>query len=179
LFQLPPFLQRSDALLADFLAVTSPEFVHVVEFRHPTWYAAPVFALLEAAGAAACSVSSPASNTGVLQVGPIVYLRFHGAQVFAASRYSVPELADWAAAIRSAAAARSGPRAVYAYFDNDVARLRGAQRSRAACPARRRPRGGGGPRAGSRARPVISVRQPPQPSVTCRPDGRPHAKEGR
>jgi uncharacterized protein YecE (DUF72 family) len=50
LYQLPPSLHRNDDRLADFLDLLPPDLEHVFEFRHSSWYAEEVLALLDRHG---------------------------------------------------------------------------------------------------------------------------------
>jgi uncharacterized protein YecE (DUF72 family) len=118
LFQLPPSSPRNDALLDGFLPRLSRDHVHVLEFRHRSWFVPEVLGRLDRAGVSACSVSSPGLRTGVLAAGPILYLRFHGAATLFGSRYAAPTLLRWAEAAQREAAASGRP--IYAYFNNDA-----------------------------------------------------------
>jgi len=55
LFQLPPFLQKDEALLADFLGALPPTWRVALEFRHVSWFQEGVFALLSEHNVALCS----------------------------------------------------------------------------------------------------------------------------
>jgi uncharacterized protein YecE (DUF72 family) len=57
-FQLPPFVKRDDALLADFLKILPQGVRSVFEFRHESWFHDAVFDLLRGAGAALCVAES-------------------------------------------------------------------------------------------------------------------------
>jgi uncharacterized protein YecE (DUF72 family) len=89
-----------------------------LEFRHDSWFAAPVQALLREHDAALViahssryPVPEPAST------GSFVYFRFHGPKELFASCYSDQELKQWAARIKHFL--RIGLDA-YAYFNNDA-----------------------------------------------------------
>ena len=58
LFQLPPAMKSDQPLLADFLATLPREIRYAFEFRHPSWLADPIYALLEQHGIALCLAES-------------------------------------------------------------------------------------------------------------------------
>lgn len=58
LFQLPPALRCDPALLAEFLSSLPPAIRIAFEFRHASWLAPPIYALLERHGAALCLAES-------------------------------------------------------------------------------------------------------------------------
>ena len=74
--------------------------------------------LLERHHVSLCLHDMPGSATGRDRVGPIVYVRFHGASGRYAGTYSIRQLSDWAE--RLDAERRAGID-VYAYFNNDTA----------------------------------------------------------
>jgi uncharacterized protein YecE (DUF72 family) len=88
-----------------------------VEFREPSWYREDVFALLEAHRVAMCLHDMKGSESPRRQVGPFVYVRFHGAGRIYGGRYGDEALADWAGWLRGRM--RAGV-PVYAYFNNDA-----------------------------------------------------------
>jgi uncharacterized protein YecE (DUF72 family) len=117
LIQLPPQLHCDTARLADFLALL-PEGVRcTVEFRHPSWYAGPVFQLLADHDVALCLSDHHSAPSPCEVTADFVYLRGHGPGGRYVGRYPAEELARWAGAIEGW---RAQGRDVYAYFDNDV-----------------------------------------------------------
>lgn len=117
LFQLPPRFQVNLDRLERFLAVLPGETANVFEFREPSWYCDAVYALLERYGASLCVHDMPGLASPRIALGPIAYIRFHGAGGKYVGRYSDAALQEWAEWI--AAEARGG-RAVWAYFNNDI-----------------------------------------------------------
>ena len=118
LVQLPPSQPRDDARLAYFLRLV-PDWIRLaVEFRHPSWHCAEVFALLEKHAAAYC-VMSGADLPCVLRVTTdFGYVRMHGPDhhhLYAGS-YSRDDLRWWADRIREWAATGQD---VFVYFNND------------------------------------------------------------
>lgn len=125
LYQLPPQMPRDDARLDGFLDALPHEVAvgaarrpvqHVIEFRHPSWYADATFARLAARGVAWCLHDKAGSALDAPVDGPIVYVRFHGTSGHYHGAYGRAALSRWAR--RLAAAAGSG-RPVFAFFNND------------------------------------------------------------
>lgn len=118
LFQLPPTMERDDARL-DWLLAHLPAWTRpVIEFRHDSWVADEVFALLERRGAAYCVMSGAGLPCILRATAPLVYIRLHGpdASSLYAGSYPPRDIAWWAARIREWEAAGHH---VYAYFNND------------------------------------------------------------
>ncbi len=117
LFQLHPGIRRDDERLETLLQQLPTDFRHAIEFRHPSWYADDVFALLEAHGVAFCISDHHDAPSPWVETAPLVYLRGHGPAGDYRGAYPEPTLADWAQRTR---AARDAGREVHAYFDNDI-----------------------------------------------------------
>jgi len=116
LYQLPPRWPLNIERFKTFLEALPSNFIHVVEFRDPTWYVTDVFEALEKHGVSLCLHDMEGSETGLRRVGPVVYLRFHGPAKYR-GRYPETRLeaaAAWCAESLLAAAP------VYAYFNNDI-----------------------------------------------------------
>jgi uncharacterized protein YecE (DUF72 family) len=115
LWQLPERFERDDDLLAGALDVL-PAADHCFEFRHPSWFAAPVYELLAERNASLVLGDDarrplPAASPA----GPLVYLRFHYGSRGRAGNYSGAELDSW----RRRIAAWRARRSAFAYFNND------------------------------------------------------------
>jgi uncharacterized protein YecE (DUF72 family) len=115
LWQLPEGFERDDATLAATLAQL-PAAQHCFEFRHPSWFAADVYALLAGHGASLVLGDDarrplPAASP----VGPIAYLRLHYGSAGRDGNYSDRELETW----RRRIAAWRSRRPVFAYLNND------------------------------------------------------------
>jgi uncharacterized protein YecE (DUF72 family) len=89
---------------------------HVIEFRHPSWYVADTYQLLEAHGVALCLHDKAGSAIASPAIGPFVYVRFHGTNGHYHGSYDMAALTSWAC--RLTELWRDG-RNVYAYFNND------------------------------------------------------------
>jgi uncharacterized protein YecE (DUF72 family) len=129
LWQLPHTFHRDDDRLAAALAALPPGR-HCFEFRHPSWFAAPVYDLLRDSGAALVYGDDPRRGVQRLELtAPWAFLRFHYGTRGRRGNYSDTELREWAARIR---ALREGVE-VFAYFNNDWDAFapRNAQRLRA------------------------------------------------
>lgn len=119
LAQLPPTLERDDALLEDFLAALPARARPVMELRHPSWDAEEVYALLGRRGAAYCVMDGPGLATIPRVTTRLAYVRLHGpaSEAMYAGGYSSVALAVWAR--RIAAWAADGVD-VLVYFNNDL-----------------------------------------------------------
>jgi uncharacterized protein YecE (DUF72 family) len=116
LIQLPPQLRRNDERLANFLKLLPPGR-HTVEFRHPSWYAPEVFALLADHNAALCISDHHSAPSPWELTADWAYVRGHGPGGRYFGRYAEAELRLWADRI---GAWRAAGRDVYCYFDNDI-----------------------------------------------------------
>ena len=114
LFQLPPSVHYSAALLANIVRQLDPARRNVVEFRHASWWREETYAAFRKAGIIFCSCSGPKLPDTLVKTADDIYVRFHGIKRWYRHDYSDEELADWAARIRA-----SGARNVWAYFNND------------------------------------------------------------
>ncbi len=139
LYQLPPHWKRDEARLDAFLELLPRDVEQAVEFRDPSWYADYTFETLELHHVALCLHDMRGSAPPRLAVGPLTYVRFHGAGSRYGGRYPDAELSDWASWLR-AQHARGRP--IYAYFNNDV--------------------GGHAPRDAARLRSLLNPAGPPR-----------------
>ena len=117
LYQLPPNLRINLPRLDEFLALLPRDLMHVFEFRERSWYVPETLALLERYSASFCAHDMPGSTSERWAVGPIAYVRFHGAGGKYWGRYSDEALLGWTDWMREQAA---GGRTVWAYFNNDT-----------------------------------------------------------
>jgi uncharacterized protein YecE (DUF72 family) len=127
LYQLPGFQKFDRSRLERFLKAL-PERLpghggrrgarlqHVVEFRDPSWYVADTFALLAERRVALCLHDKRASAIEAPQVGPFVYVRFHGTSGHYVGSYGRAALTRWAVYLADHWGAGKD---VYAYFNND------------------------------------------------------------
>jgi len=116
LYQLPPRWPVNLARFETFLRALPRTRRHAVEFREPSWYSDDVFALMRKHRVALCLHDMQGSASGTLDVGPFIYVRFHGTQKYSGS-YSNEMLQRWAEWL--VVRIRAGKR-LYAYFNNDV-----------------------------------------------------------
>jgi uncharacterized protein YecE (DUF72 family) len=136
LYQLPPRWHRNRERLAAFLAAI-PHESQAIEFRDSSWYDPAVLELLRSHEVGLCLHDMRGSETPLEPVGPLVYVRLHGADSTYGGRYPDEALAGWAE--RLATWASSG-RDCWVYFNNDLGghaprdalRLRGLLQQRAA-----------------------------------------------
>lgn len=115
LWQLPPSLKRDDERLAGVLELASG-CRNAVEFRHPSWFADDVMAMLRERRAALVIAERPGLDfqTHTLTTDWTL-IRLHGGRRGRGGNYSVAELDSWRRRI-----AQWRRRAeVFAYFNND------------------------------------------------------------
>jgi uncharacterized protein YecE (DUF72 family) len=119
LYQLPPRWQADLERLRTFVAALPPRRRHVVEFRDSSWYSDDEFNVLRSRSVAICLHDMPGSSTGRLEVGPFVYVRFHGVHgtYGAHGEYPDASLRKWAEWL---AIQHGEGRDVFVYFNNDV-----------------------------------------------------------
>jgi uncharacterized protein YecE (DUF72 family) len=117
LYQLPPGWKLDRERLEHFLQALPKGIRHVLEFRDPSWYADDVKAMLARHGVSLCLHDMRGSATGRERVGPVVYVRFHGASGHYSGGYPDDRLREWAGWLN---AQRADGADVFAYFNNDV-----------------------------------------------------------
>jgi uncharacterized protein YecE (DUF72 family) len=127
LFQLPARFTADRERLASFLTMLPRRRRYAFEFRHASWYAAPVFDLLRDNDIALCISDHHDAPAPWEATADHVYWRGHGPDGTYKDNYSDAHLRRLAREIKKWRRAR---RAVYAYFDND-------QKSAAPADARR------------------------------------------
>jgi uncharacterized protein YecE (DUF72 family) len=112
LFQLPPDLSRQDSLLTDFLAQIDGRVQAAFEFRHTSWFAAPVFEMLRSGGAALCIAETEKMASPPEATASHVYLRLRK------ENYEEPALGEWARKISALAASANE---IFIYFKHEAA----------------------------------------------------------
>lgn len=117
LFQLPPQMPIDLDRLSRFLDQLPRTHRHVLEFRHPSWYADATLRLLEGRGIALCISDHHHAPAPWAATAGFIYVRGHGPAGRYAGSYTDKTLRDWAQRID---AWRAEDRDVYAYFDNDI-----------------------------------------------------------
>src|SRR4051812_22275001 len=106
LFQLPPFLKKVLARLADFLPLLPAGHMAAFEFRNDTWFCDDVYALLRNAGASLCfSEREDNAPPPLVETAPWAYVRLR------LEVYTEEDLRLWAERL-----ARTAWQNVYAYF---------------------------------------------------------------
>jgi len=115
LWQLPERMHRDDERLASALSGLPPGR-HCFEFRHPSWFAPDVLALLRERGIALVIGDDPRRPWQPVAVtADWTYLRFHHCHRGRRGNYSDSELVAWAARITELRRRAE----VFAYFNND------------------------------------------------------------
>jgi uncharacterized protein YecE (DUF72 family) len=116
LWQLPGTFRRDDQRLADALEQLPHGGRHCFEFRHESWFAGDVYALLRAHGVALVIGDHPERPFQTHELTTDwTFVRFHHGSRGRGGNYSETELREWAERVRRFA--RSGD--VYCYFNND------------------------------------------------------------
>jgi uncharacterized protein YecE (DUF72 family) len=117
LWQLPPNFQRDDERLARALRRLPREQRHCFEFRHPSWFADDVYALLREHRVALVIGDRPEVKDFQAHVftAPFTYVRFHYGSRGRRGNYSEAELREWADRFT----AWSAEVEIFAYFNND------------------------------------------------------------
>ena len=127
LFQLPPQFTADRDRLADFLKMLTRRRRYAFEFRHPSWYAPEILALLADHDMALCLSDHRDAPSPWQVTARHVYVRGHGPTGAYKGRYPEATLRRWAEDVRKW---QRQKREVYVYFDND-------QKSAAPADARR------------------------------------------
>lgn len=118
LLQFPPSLEvNALTQLRELLhALSDYDWLLAVEFRHPSWYADPVYELLEEYQAALVLQDMPRAATPmIITSDDLIYLRFHGPQGNYKGSYSDDFLYEYALYIKEWL---DEGKTVYAYFNN-------------------------------------------------------------
>lgn len=115
LWQLPPNLQRDDARLENALDALPPGR-HCFEFRHPSWFTAPVYRALRDHDVALVIGDDPERPFTTREItASWTFVRLHRGSRGRRGNYSAAEIATW----RRRIAAWRSRGDVLAYFNND------------------------------------------------------------
>jgi uncharacterized protein YecE (DUF72 family) len=117
LYQLPPSLHKNVERLDAFLSRLPPDLMHVVEFRHPSWYDEEVLELLDRHDVGFVVHDLRGLISPRWASGSTAYIRFHGTSGRYHGLYGEELLADWADWCREQ---RNQGRSVWCYFNNDI-----------------------------------------------------------
>jgi uncharacterized protein YecE (DUF72 family) len=109
LFQLPPNFRQDVGRLQDCLALVPPDVRCAWEFRHPSWLADEVYAVLRAANAALCVADTAEATTPLVATADFGYFRLRD------EGYQAADLDRWAAAVR-----RPDWRETFVYFKHEA-----------------------------------------------------------
>ncbi len=116
LFQLPPRWNMNVPRLEDFLKALPTTFRYAFEFRDESWFAQPVYDILNKYGAAFCLYHLAGRWSPEIVTTDFVYIRLHGPGEAYQGRYQGHTLRAWANKCQKWAQAGKN---VYCYFDND------------------------------------------------------------
>jgi uncharacterized protein YecE (DUF72 family) len=115
LWQLPESFHRDDERLGSALDAL-PDGRHCFEFRHESWFAEEVYALLRSHGVALVIGDMPKRRFQTHELtADFTFIRFHYGHRGRGGNYSDRELEEWADRIRAFARKVE----VFAYFNND------------------------------------------------------------
>jgi uncharacterized protein YecE (DUF72 family) len=115
LWQLPENFHRDDARLAGALRALPPGR-HAFEFRHPSWFAQDVYALLRDHGAALVIGDHPERPFQTFEItADFSFVRFHYGHRGRRGNYSQRELGEWARRLEEIRRRVE----LFAYFNND------------------------------------------------------------
>ncbi len=117
LFQLPPSLSYSEALLEMILDHMDPAFKNVIEFRHISWWRKEVIEALSRENITFCGVSFPGLLDDVVINTLTPYYRFHGVPKLYYSPYDTTFLEQVVQTFRQ----DEDVKEVYLYFNNTAA----------------------------------------------------------
>jgi len=117
LFQLPPHWKVNTERFDNFTDLLPKDLECVFEFRDPSWYDEGIYRIMKKKKISLCLHDMPGSESPLETVGPICYIRFHGATGIYAGGYSLTHLKKWIRLIKEAI---SDSKDVYVYFNNDA-----------------------------------------------------------
>jgi uncharacterized protein YecE (DUF72 family) len=116
LYQLPPNLERNDAVLESFLALLPSSRRHAFEFRHASWWCDDVYDLLRRHDTGFCMYDMGQTRAPVIATTDFAYMRYHGAAGLGRGGYTPQELGATAKELRGL----RGVRDLFVYFNNDL-----------------------------------------------------------
>lgn len=116
LFQLPAHFEADRERLRTFCKLLSERRRYAFEFRHASWYAEDIYAVLRRHDIALCVSDHHHAPAPWIATASHVYVRAHGPGGAYKGHYTDRVLRAWA---RRIAAWRRERRTVYVYFDND------------------------------------------------------------
>lgn len=117
LYQLPPHWHLNLERLESFLDLLPADLLHVFEFRDQSWMSEDVLQMLDERDVSFCTHDFPGLAVPRRAVGPIAYVRFHGAGSVYGGSYSGPALRSWWNWMEKQI---RGGKELYVYFNNDV-----------------------------------------------------------
>ncbi|MGC9472455.1 MAG: DUF72 domain-containing protein [Bacteroidales bacterium] len=120
LWQLPGNLHSNLSKLEKFAKLLDKNQVHVLEFRHASWFAPQVYELMRDTGLAFCMLSAPGNLPEEVQVtAPTAYARFHGKNRWYDHFYGKDELDHWKKRLKQMEKEHR-PETLYVFFNNDM-----------------------------------------------------------
>lgn len=120
LYQLPPSFQRTEenvTRLEAFIELLPARLMHVIEFRHKSWFGDETMGMLRSHRVAFCSFDRAGFDCPLIATAPHAYMRFHGSSGERGGNYTDKMLEAWAARLEELAA---GVERLFVYFNNDA-----------------------------------------------------------
>ncbi len=116
LWQLPGNLHKNLEKLNDFCGLLNKDNLHVIEFRHESWFDEDVYDLLTENKVALCVISAPGNLPEVSKAtSKLAYLRLHGKKDWYRYHYSEKELKAWEERLKKL----KNVNELFVYFNND------------------------------------------------------------
>jgi uncharacterized protein YecE (DUF72 family) len=110
LFQLPPQMKADTGLLRDYLALLPGGMRYAFEFRHESWFAAPVYDVLKRRNSALCIAETDDFQTPEVLTADFAYFRLRRSQYSPAERKKIADtMASRSAEVRD----------VYGFFKHE------------------------------------------------------------
>lgn len=116
-FQLPPQFEKDKERLEIFLDLLPKKQRFAFEFRHESWFCDEIYQLLRNHQCALIFADTPDYPYAEEITTDFVYLRLHGNKYLYSSKYTPPEIQEWAKKIKEW---KNRNLNVYCYFDNDA-----------------------------------------------------------
>jgi uncharacterized protein YecE (DUF72 family) len=110
LFQLPPFFKKDLDRLGDALVLLPPGIRPVFEFRHESWFAEDVYALLRTRNVAVCIADTEKGTTPLVATADFGYFRLRD------EGYAAEDLKQWAQTVKRLGA---GWQDTFVYFKHE------------------------------------------------------------
>lgn len=116
LIQLPPSFKADKDRLIEFIGYLNNKYMHVFEFRHPSWFSPEIYKILSKNNIALCITDLNGKLSPEVITAHFTYIRLHGPQRAYTGSYGPSGLKKWQKRIEEWINSKTS---VYCYFDND------------------------------------------------------------